>query len=62
MQEGQYTKTIYTLIKNHQYADAVAHLEPIRQVRLCLVFQLSKGLMEEDSASCFSCLAMQEVQ
>lgn len=32
MQEGQYTKTIYTLIKNHQYADAVRYLEPIYQV------------------------------
>ena len=34
MQEGQYTKTIYTLIRNQQYTDAIGFLEPILQVRV----------------------------
>lgn len=32
MQEGQYTKTIYTLIKDKYYSKAVELLEPIAEV------------------------------
>jgi hypothetical protein len=32
MREGQYTKTIYNLIKERQFSKAIENLEPIIQV------------------------------